>query len=125
MQGISGFVLEEKGNQMPMKGAPKKITKGYHGTIYFFEPTKIAETITGSSSYTYIAIHTHQITSVETDSSGHYSVDLPVGKYSIFIKQGLGYYANTYDQFNNIALFEVFPATYTIANLIINNAATY
>jgi hypothetical protein len=124
-QGISGTVTETSGNQMPMKGAPKKMTKNIQCTVLVYEPTTIADTEPNETAAFYTAIHTKQIAAVETDSTGQFKVNLPIGKYSLFIKIGDRFYANLYDQFNQIALFEVLPNAYTAANLKLNRSATY
>ena len=124
-QGIKGYVIENQGNRMPMKGIEQKISKGFVCTIIIFEPTSINETTPHNISNLYEIIHTKQVSLVETDSSGHFSVDLPVGKYSLFIRLGNKYYTNLFNQFNQIGLFEVLPNKYTEAKLIINKTATF
>ncbi|MEI6088286.1 MAG: hypothetical protein WCR66_11890 [Bacteroidota bacterium] len=124
-QGIKGYVIENQGNRMPMKGIEQKISKGYVCTIIVFEPTSLNETTPQNISNLYEKIHTKQVSLVDTDSSGHFSVDLPVGKYSLFIRLGNKYYANLFNQFNQIGLFEVLPNKYTEAKLIMNKGATF
>jgi hypothetical protein len=124
-QGIKGYVIENQGNRMPMKGIRQKISKGVVCTILVYEPTSINETIPNNISNVYEKIATKQLLSVDSDSTGRFSVDLPAGKYSLFIRVGKKYYANLFDQFNNIALFEVLPNQYTMANLTMNKGATY
>jgi hypothetical protein len=110
---------------MPMKGIEQKISKGFACTVIIFEPTSINETTPHYISNEYEIIHTKQVASVDTDSSGHFSVDLPVGEYSLFIRLGNKYYSNLFNQFNQIGLFEVLPHKYTEAKLIMNRGATY
>lgn len=124
-QGISGYIFETKGNQMPMKGAAQKMTKRLQCIVLIYEPTTISDVNSTKSAGIYDAIYTKQITSVDTDSSGYFSVPLPVGKYSLFIKMGNQFYANRFDQFNNIALFEVLPFAFTEVKLTIMKAASY
>jgi hypothetical protein len=124
-QGIKGYVIENQGNRMPMKGIEQKISKGFACTVLVFEPTSINETTPHYISKQYEIIHTKQVASVNTDASGHFSVDLPVGKYSLFIWLGNKYYSNLFNQFNQIGLFEVLPDKYTEAKLIMNRGATY
>jgi hypothetical protein len=124
-QGIKGYVVENQGNRMPMKGIEQKISKGFACTVLIFEPTSLNETTPNNISNLYEIIHTKQVGLVDTDSSGHFKVDLPVGKYSLFIRLGNKYYTNLFNQFNQIGLFEVLPNKYTEANLIMNRGATY
>jgi hypothetical protein len=125
MQGISGYVYEAKGNQMPMKGAPKKTPKSLQCTILVYEPTNIADVDPQTATTLYTKIRTKEVALVNTDSTGFFKIQLPIGKYSLFIKQGDQYFANMFDQFNNIALFEVLPATFTEVKLTVNKAAAY
>ncbi len=124
-QGIKGYVIENQGNRMPMKGIEQKISKGFACTVLVYEPTSINETTPHNISNLYEIIHTKQVASVETDSSGHFSVDLPVGEYSLFIRLGNKYYSNLFNQINQIGLFEVLPNKYTEAKLIMNRSAAY
>ncbi len=124
-QGIKGYVIENQGNRMPMKGIQQKISIGFACTILVYEPTSINETIPNNISNVYEIIRTKLVKLVDTDSSGHFSVDLPVGKYSLFIRLGNKYYANLFNQYNQIGLFEVLPNKYTEAKLTLSRAATY
>ncbi len=124
-QGINGIVTELKGNQMPMKGATKRTGKPLLCSVVIYETTSIDQTEKTNEKSFFTKILTKQMGSVETDSTGKFTIDLPVGKYSLFIKIGNRYYANLFDQFNNIALFEVLPNSYTEAKLTVNNAASY
>lgn len=125
LQGISGFVYEAKGNHMPMKGAPENKPKSLQTTVLIYEPTNISNTEPNTPTTVYTLIHTKRVASVNTDSTGYFKIELPVGKYSLFIKQGNQFFANMYDQFNNIALFEVLPAQFTEVKLTVNIAAAY
>ena len=106
-----------------MKGIEQKISKGYACTVLIFEPTTLNETTPHNISNLYELIHTKQVASVDTDSSGHFSVDLPVGEYSLFIRLGNKYYSNLFNQYNQIGLFEVLPNKYTDCLLYTSDAA--
>ena len=125
MQGISGFVYETTGNHMPLKDAPKKTPKGFQCTILVYEPTNIAQVDPQTTTTLYTKILTKQVALVNTDSTGFFKIELPIGKYSLFIQQGDRYFANMFDQFNNIALFEVLPSIFTDVKLTVNKAAAY
>lgn len=124
-QGISGFVYEAKGNHMPMKGGPENKPKSLQATVLIYEPTNISNTEPQTPTNLYTMIRTKQVASVVTDSIGYFKIELPVGKYSLFIKQGNQFFANMFDQFNNIALYEVLPAQFTEVKLTLNKAAAY
>lgn len=125
MQGITGFVYEAKGNQMPMKGAPKNSPKPLQCTVLVFEPTNMTDVEPASASTLYTRVRSRQVASVDTDSMGYFKINLPIGKYSLFIRKGDRFYANSFDEFNNIALFEVLDSKFSEAKLTVNKAATY
>ena len=125
IQGIQGIVTEVTGNQMPMMGEPKPQPNGIKTTVFIYEKTNINQVTQIGSSPIYTIINTKQVAFVETDSSGAFTLALPVGSYSLFIKQGNQFYANLFDSDNNIALFTVEEGKLTQVSLQINNSATY
>jgi hypothetical protein len=124
-QGITGFVTEMTGNQMPMKGAPPAVPKAVMTTVFVYEPTNITEVARIGTSPVYTAIDTKLVASVQTDSTGAFTIALPVGSYSLFVGQGKRFYANLFDTENNIALFTVEEDKLTRANLSVNSSANY
>jgi len=124
-QGIRGTVSEVFGNRMPMKGATESKPKGIAAQVLIYEATQLDQVVQAGAPTLFASIQTKQIASVWSDSLGHFSVALPVGKYSLFIRQEKGFYANAFDQFNHIALFEVVEGKYTDANLLISSKAIY
>lgn len=124
-QGISGTVLEKKGNQMPMKGGPSSSGKPFITTVFIYEPTNLSQVQRTGTSPVYTAIRTKLVASVKTDSTGSFHIQLPVGAYSLFIQQGNQYYANLFDTDNHIALFKVAEGKITEANLVISSGAFY
>ena len=124
-QGITGFVTESMGNQMPMKGAPPIVLKGVLTNVLVYEPTNITEVTRIGTSPIYTAIHTKLVASVQTDSTGAFTLALPVGSYSLFVQQGKSFYANLFDTVNNIALFTVEEDKLTTVKLTVSSKATY
>jgi len=124
-QGITGRITEAIGNQMPMKDAPPRQPQGILTDVLIYEPTNLRQVSRLGSSSIYTAIRTKLVASVTTDSSGHYTVALPVGSYSIFLKHGSQYYANLFDTNNNIAVFTVDSNKLTKADLSISLKASF
>jgi hypothetical protein len=124
-QGITGYITEVIGNQMPMKDAPLPVGKGILTTVLVYEPTNISQVRRLGTSPVYTAISTKLVASVETDSTGGFTVALPAGSYSLFVKQGNQFYANLFDVNNNIALFTVEEGKLTKADLKISSRASY
>lgn len=124
-QGITGLITEAIGNQMPMKNAPLPVGSGILTTVLVYEPTNISQVSRIGTSPVYTAISTKLVASVETDSTGAFTVDLPAGAYSLFVKQGKQFYANLFDVNNNIALFTVEEGKLTRADLKVSSKASY
>jgi hypothetical protein len=124
-QGITGFITEAIGNQMPMKGAEPQVPKPVLTNVLIYEPTDLTQVTRIGSSPVYTAIHTKLVASAETDSTGRFTVALPVGSYSIFLQRGKTYYANLFDTINRIAFFTVEEDKLTTANLTISSKASY
>jgi hypothetical protein len=124
-QGITGFVTEAAGNQMPMKDAPLRQPKPVLTNVLIYEPTNISQVSRVGTAPVYTAIHTKLVASVMTDSTGAFTVALPVGSYSVFVQHGKQFYANLLDTENNIALFAVEKNKLTTANLTISSKASF
>jgi hypothetical protein len=124
-QGITGQVTEQTGNRMPMKDAMPETPKGVVTTVLIYEPTHISQVSREGTAPVYTAIHTKLVASIDTDSTGSFTVALPVGNYSLFVKQGKNFYANLFDTNNNIALFAVEEGKLTQAKLSVSNRASF
>jgi hypothetical protein len=124
-QGITGIITEASGNQMPMKGAPPSVPGGVLTNVLIYEPTNTSQVTRIGTSPLYTAIHTKLVASVMTDSTGAFTVALPIGSYSLFIERGKQFYSNLFDTENNIALFTVEKNKLTSANLTISSKASY
>jgi hypothetical protein len=125
-QGLTGRITEVTGNQMPMKDASPKTPPGVLTTVYIYEPTNLSQvTQVKNSPAEYTEIRTKQVASVTTDSTGHFSVALPSGSYSVFVGHKNRFYANLFDSQNNIAQFTVEANKLTTANLTISSSARF
>ena len=110
---------------MPGPGSSKSIPKGTPATVLVFEPTTISQVTQSGTSPLYTAISTQRVASVRADSSGQFIVALPPGSYSLFVKQGKLFFANSFDTNNHINLFTVEEGKLTRVKLIVNSAASY
>ena len=124
-QGITGYVYEVKGNQMPMIGEEPPKPKGVATAVYIYEATNINQVQRLGVSTFYTAIYTKQIGLIQSDSTGHFSIELPVGNYSLFVKIGEKYYANRFNEKNDINLYKVEDSKVTDGRITINYAAAY
>ena len=124
-QGIIGYVLKISGNRMPTVGVRPSVPKGIMATVCVFQKTNISQTERLGSTPNYSAIHTQLIATAQTDSAGKFMVFLPIGTYSVFIKKQNGYYANRFDENNNINVVVVDKNKLTEATLIDTEGATF
>lgn len=124
-QGFTGQITEVLGNQMPMKGGPPVVPKGIATTVLIYEPTNISQVRRMGTAAVYTAIETKLVASVDTDSTGNFTIALPVGAYSVFVKQGSQFYANLFDANNNIALFTVEEGKLTQVKLSVSSKASF
>ena len=127
-QGIQGQVFWLEGNQMPqiveegqVSSRPEK--KGVKRTLRIHELTHINQARLGDALFG--DIETPLVAEVETDESGNFSVELPIGRYSIFTIEENGYFANIVDLDSYINPFEVKEGEWTQANILINYKAAY
>lgn len=128
-QGIEGYVQEYTGNFMPMKNRnhspstpqPKPLAT----TIYIYQATNLKDVVQINQSPSYSAINTKFVTAVKSDSTGYFKINLPAGKYSIFIKHNQNFYANSFDEKNNIALVVVNQNIFTKVTIKADANATY
>lgn len=124
-QGITGRVTEASGNQMPMKGAPPANYKGILTTVCVYEPTNTRQVTQQGTAPLYTGISTKRVASATTDSLGNFTIDLPAGTYSVFVKLGEQYFANLFDTHNNISLVTVENGKLTKMDIVVNARAAY
>ena len=110
---------------MPSPDAPVSRPKSISTTVFVYEPTNITQVTNDVNSNLYTSISTRMVASVKTDSAGAFILALPVGSYSIFVKQEKGFYANLFDTNNNIALFTVEEDKLTTVKLTVSSKAVY
>lgn len=102
-QGIEGKVYRVSGNQMPSPDVQKPAPKPVKTTLYIYELTNISQVVRPDEGAFYSNIATKLVKEVTTDDNGAFTVALPAGSYSVFTKKGSLYYANIFDEKNNIA----------------------
>ncbi|MDI9366255.1 MAG: hypothetical protein QM541_14960 [Flavobacterium sp.] len=124
-QGITGVVFEFTGNQMPMQGEEPPKPKGIKAEILVYEKTNINQTVKDAKTGFFTKITTQKIATVVSDSTGKFSVALPVGTYSLFVKMGNSYYANLFNQFNDIHAVSVHSGTIATTTIRISHKAVY
>ena len=110
---------------MPGPGMNKPAPKGTKATLYIFELTNVNQVVRHEQSAFYADIKTKLIKKLVSNSKGRFSVQLPPGRYSLFVKKDSLYYANLYDDKNNIFPVEVLPKKMTKVEFRIDYNAVY
>jgi hypothetical protein len=122
-EGISGTIYLLSGNQMPGPGRPQSKGRGVSRVVYIYEATTPAQTTGASPLFNHIK--TKLIAQTKSDSTGHYAVKLPPGKYSVFIAEGAQYFAAESDGTGALNPVNVLPKTLTTKDFTINTGAVY
>jgi hypothetical protein len=105
--GIQGYVYEIKGNQMPSPDEKRAPPRGIKTTVLIYKLTSPSQVVPSDRPGFYKSVNSKLIRSVSTDENGFFKVNLQPGKYSLFTRAEGMYYANNFDQFNNIYPVEV------------------
>lgn len=129
-QGITGTIIWEEGNQMPMiipddvePTEKENKPKGIKRTLLIHELTKMVGSNSENGFHSKPA--TKEIARIESDSLGRFKVSLLPGKYSLFVLEERGYYANLSDGQQNIFPVEVKENEFTQVEFVINYKAVY
>lgn len=124
-QGLEGIVQIVKGDRMPSPDIPLAEPAGYPTTVYIHRLTEVAQLRKMNKSGLYTNVPTPLVTSVTTDSSGHFAVELPPGEYSVFVQYENGFYANWFNEKNQIGPAIVLEKKLTRLKLLISADATF
>jgi len=115
-QGIYGEVFWLGGNQMPAQTAvPGKLEDPQQGIvreILFYAPTSIRD-VDQIATGLFTNIKTPLIATTHSAADGSFTVKLPPGEYSVFVKEATGLFANLFNKENKINPVVVKPRQYT------------
>ena len=123
--GIEGTVTEETGNQMPMVGGSAGAPKAFKTTVYIYDSTNISKVKQVGTSPVFLSINTRLVQKLDTDEAGRFSAALPAGTYSVFVLKGGAFFANQFDEKNNIGLCRVEVGKQTRIQISVNVDAAY
>jgi hypothetical protein len=124
-QGIVGEVTESIGNQMPMLGAPTPTPKQIKTTVYIYDSTHISKVKQIGTSPLFSMVNTRLVQKLDTNEAGQFSVALPAGTYSVFVLKGGAFFANQFDEKNNIGICRVEVGKQTRVQISVNVDASY
>lgn len=126
-QGVSGTVLWRSGNLMPSPDAKTSNRKGSPivREILIYELTDNSRVEPAEESGFYKQINSKFIKKVTSDKEGRFTVSLPAGYYSLFIKEEKGLYANLFDDAMNINPVHIQKGKWEKMDIIVDYAAVY
>ncbi len=101
-QGVAGTVLWKEGNLMPTIDRPNKAIQGkpVKRQIFIYKLVNVKDTEMEGPFFS--KIRGNLVKKIQSDEQGKFETQLPVGEYSLLVKEEKGLYANLYDGNNNI-----------------------
>jgi hypothetical protein len=123
-QGICGSIVWKSGNSMPSPDREPVKTKPIQRDLLVYDLTNIDQATLQNGFYK--AIVTNLIKSVKSDAEGKFCLELPEGRYSLFVKEeGKGLYANQFDGEGNIFPIKVSKDKVSVIVFTIDYQAVY
>jgi hypothetical protein len=101
-QGICGNVVEKRGNQMPGPDVPKSNGVPVEREILIFPLLNISQVDAGDNGFINSVREAKPVKTTKSDKNGKFCVYLPIGRYSVIVREPKGLYANLSDTKNNI-----------------------
>ena len=103
-QGICGTLLVKQGNQMPSPDAPKTKIGGSPAErdVLIYPVLNMSEIQAGENGFINSVGNKKPVLSVKSGKDGKFCARLPVGQYSVIVREPKGLYANLFDSKNNI-----------------------
>ncbi|HEX7014764.1 MAG TPA: carboxypeptidase-like regulatory domain-containing protein [Cyclobacteriaceae bacterium] len=122
-QGIRGEVFWLSGNQMP--GPNRDMAPGFgikrEVCIYEVATREQAD----QQDVFFSNVRTRLVATVTSDSNGRFKVKLPPGKYSVFVKEPQGLFANLFSTTGEINPVVVEPKKFTWVSITVDYEAAY
>lgn len=104
-QGICGAVVMKRGNYMPSPDRPAPKGQPAEREVLIFPLLNMSQVEAGDNGFINSVGEAKPIKTVKSGKDGKFCVSLPVGQYSVLVREPKGLYANLFDAQNNI-----FPA---------------
>ncbi|WP_461082758.1 hypothetical protein [Spirosoma flavus] len=101
-QGICGTVIVKQGNQMPSPDAKSPEAQPAQREVLIFPLLNINSVDAGDNGFINSVRSAKPVKTIHSDKDGKFCLALPIGKYSLLIREPKGLYANLYDSQNNI-----------------------
>jgi hypothetical protein len=122
-QGIRGEVFWLSGNQMPGPGRSIAPSLGIKREIHIYEVTTTDEA--NQQDVFFSNLKTRHVATVMSGSNGKFKVKLPPGRYSLFVKEPQGLFANLISANGEINPVVVEPKKFTWVSITVDYEAAY
>lgn len=123
-QGVWGHVYFWKGDFMPGPYPPGGSITPVSREIVVHEATGFDQVVSVGNAF-YQRINTRFIVKSKSNRAGFYQIPLPPGKYSLFVREGSMYYANSFDGSGHILPATVQADSLTNVRIDITYEATF
>ena len=127
-QGLAGEVRWVEGNLMPTIGDTTYAERArgipIEREIYVFKAVKKENTISAVGTF-YKSVQSELVSKFMTNPDGTFKVSLPAGRYSVFVMEEEGYFANLFDGGNYINPVTVHTNNFTEIQILVNYKAFY
>jgi hypothetical protein len=112
---------------MPQVGVKPSTPKGSPVVreVYIYQLTNEKQTEPSEEAGFYRKINAKLVKKVKSDKKGMFSVALPAGYYSLFVKEEKGFYANLFDDAMNINTVQVRKGKWEKFEFVIDYEAVY
>ncbi|MFN5169663.1 MAG: carboxypeptidase regulatory-like domain-containing protein [Cyclobacteriaceae bacterium] len=121
-QGVKGQLYWVTGNQMPGPDRNQVPRQGIAREIYVFELTHRSQTEEQDGFY---KVHSRLVKRAFSKADGTFTIRLEPGRYSVFVKENKGLWANLSDAENNISPITVTRGKYVWITITIDYSAAY
>lgn len=103
-QGICGVVREKHGNYMPSPDSPRQNPDGtpIERDVLIFPLLNRNQVEAGENGFINSVGDAKPVKTVRSGKNGKFCVSLPVGQYTVMVREEKGLYANLSDSKNNI-----------------------
>ncbi|AKD57825.1 hypothetical protein [Spirosoma radiotolerans] len=103
-QGICGIVVEKRGNYMPSPDSPRQNPDGapVEREVLIFPLLNRSQIEAGENGFINSVGEAKPVKTVKSGKDGKFCVSLPIGQYTVMVREEKGLYANLSDSKNNI-----------------------
>jgi hypothetical protein len=122
-QGITGSVVVRAGNQMPSPDEKMAAPRPVKRVVLIYELTRQDQAVMENGIFS--AVKTRLVKQTRSKRNGRFRVMLPPGRYTVFVKEIDGLYANQWDAKMNIHPVTVEQGVFAEIRIEITRAATF